>query len=42
MENYKEQPFKKYTSLKKMRLVARNKRSYKKQPSKKQIKKERY
>ena len=39
MESYKEQSYKKYISLKKLRLVARNKQSFKKQPSKKQFKK---
>ena len=33
---FKKQPFKKYVSLNKLRLVASNKRSFKKQPSKKQ------
>ena len=37
MESYKTQPFKKYVSLKILRLVASNKRSFKKQPSKKQL-----
>ena len=36
-EIYKEQPFKRYISLKKMRLVASNKQTFKKQPFKKQI-----
>ena len=35
----KKQSYKKYTSLKKLRLVASNKPSFKKQPSKKQIQK---
>ena len=34
---YREQPFNKYISFKKMRSVASNKRAFKKQPSKKQI-----
>ena len=37
MESYKEQPFKKYISFKRLRLVAGNNRSFNKQPSKKQI-----
>ena len=39
MEKYERQPFKKYISLRKLRLVASNKRSFKKQPSKRQISK---
>ena len=31
MESYEKQPFKKYIPLKKLRLVASNKRSFKKQ-----------
>ena len=37
MESYKEQPYKKYISLKELRLVPRNKQSFKKQPSKKRF-----
>ena len=37
MESYKKQPFKDYISIKKLRLVTSNKRSFKKQPSKNQI-----
>ena len=39
MEKYEGQPFKKYISLRKLRLIASNKRSFKKQPSKRQISK---
>ena len=34
MESYKKQSQKKYISLRKLRLVANSKRSFKKQPSK--------
>ena len=42
MEKYEGQPFKKYISLRKLRLIASNKRSFKKQPSKRQISKKHF
>ena len=37
MESYKKQPFKKHITLKKSRLVASKKQSFKEHPPKKQI-----